>query len=107
MHHLVLIALIAFAVAIVLGLAVVGIQGLSAWRAFRSFKRKTGELLDDTASKIAGIEVRTANASRRAAELDRARAQLQGSLAQARVLSQGAGEVAAAFRRVRGFMPSK
>jgi hypothetical protein len=103
----VLIALIVFAVAGVGGLLLAALQGLAAWRAFRSFKRSTDVLAAETTARLAGVELRTAAAAERAAELDRARGRLQGSLASAAVLGTAAGEVAAAYRRVRGFMPSK
>ena len=107
MQSFVLVSLIVFAVATVGGLAVAGFQGLAAWRAFRSFKRNTDVLAAETTARLGGIEIRTAAAAERAAELDRARARLQSSLASAAVVSQGAGEVIAAYRRWRGFMPSK
>jgi hypothetical protein len=106
-HHLVLISLIVFALATVGGLAFAGIGGLGAWRAFRSFRRSTNALVAETTARLAGIEIRTAAASERAAELERARARLQVTLARASVLSEAAGEVLAAFRRVRGLIPSK
>jgi hypothetical protein len=107
MDHLVLISLIVFVAAPVAGLALAGVQGLGAWRAFRSFKRSTGVLVGETTARLAGIELRTEAAARRAAELDRARERLQASLAGAAVLSEGAGEAFAAFRRVRRLLPSK
>jgi hypothetical protein len=107
MDRLVLIALIVFVVAAVGGLLVAGLQGFGAWRAFRSFKRSTDVLTAETTARLAGVELRTAAAAERAAELDRARGRLQGSLANAAVLSAAAGEVVSAYRRVRGFMPSK
>lgn len=107
MNKLVLIALIVFAVALVGGLLLAGLQGLGAWRAFRSFKRSTDVLTAETTARLAGVELRTAAAARRAAELERARARLQATLAKAAVLSTAAGEIAAAYRRVRGFIPSK
>jgi hypothetical protein len=106
-HHLVLISLIVFVAATVVGLVVAGLQGLGAWRAFRSFKRSTDVLVAQTTARLAGIELRTAAAAKRAAELDRAREQLQASLASAAVLSDGAREVTAALRLVRGVVPSK
>jgi hypothetical protein len=105
--NLVLIALIVFVVATVGGLIVVGLRGLGAWRAFRSFKRSTDALVGETTARLAGVELRTAAAAERAADLDRARARLQESLATASVVSGGAREVLAMLRLVRGFMPSK
>jgi hypothetical protein len=107
MQHAVLIALIVFVAALIGGLALVGVRGLAAWRAFRSFKRSTDVLVGETTARLAGIELRTAAMAERAAELDRARARLQESLATAAVLFGGAGEVVTALRLVRGFMPSK
>jgi hypothetical protein len=106
-HHLVLVSLIVFAVATVVGLAIVGVRGLVAWRAFRSFKRSTGELVAETNAKLVAAERRTAAVSERVAEIDRARERLQASLATAAVLSEAAGEVLAAYRRMRGVIPSK
>jgi hypothetical protein len=103
----VLISLIVFVAATVVGFVVAGLQGLGAWRAFRSFRRSTDVLVAQTTARLAGIELRTAAAAERAAELDRAREQLQASLASAAVLSDGAREVAAALRLVRGLVPSK
>jgi hypothetical protein len=103
----VLIALIVFALAAVGGLLVAGLQGLSAWRAFRSFKRSTDVLTAETTARLAGVEIRTAVAARRAAELEGSWGRLQGSLASAGVLSAAASEVVSAYRRVRGVMPSK
>jgi hypothetical protein len=107
MNGLVLAALIVFAVATVGGLIFAAVQGFGAWRAFRGFKRAAEPLFAVIGTEAAGMEARTAAMSRRVDEFERAREQLERTLAEARVAAEAGSEAAAFFKRVRGFMPSK
>lgn len=105
MHHLVALSLIVFAVAVVSGLAVAGVRGLSAWRAYKGFRRTTADGMLATASRIEQLEARTAGSAGRAARLAEAQAHLQQSLAEAGVIREAAKEVQALVERIRLVAP--
>jgi hypothetical protein len=101
---------IALAVA---GLAVVGsaafaaVRGLRAWHTFRRFRRRVLEGVEDVTRRVAGIERRLGAANASAARLQRAQAELQESLATARVLSAALADVRATVSRITGLVPGK
>ena len=96
------------AIACVLGSAgFAAARGLRAWRVFRRFRRRTSDGLTDAMRRVASIESRMASAGASAARLQRAQADLQESLATARVLSAALAEVRATVNRVTGLVPSK
>ena len=101
MDHLVTVSLIIFAVAVVLGLVLAGVRGLAAWRALKSFKRTTAEVMLTTTVLLERLEARTSGAAGRAARLSEAQAQLRQSLSVAAVLGEGASEVWSLVNRVR------
>ena len=107
MNQVVLWSLIVSVVAVAGGVALASVRGFAAWRAFRGFRRVSEPALADTATKIAGIEVRTAAATVQVERLERARAQLTQTLATASVLSQASGETWGVIQRVRSLMPHK
>jgi hypothetical protein len=107
MSHVVLLALIVAVVAVLGGFALASVRGFVAWRAFRGFQRVSEPALTDTATKIAGIEVRTAAATVQVEHLERARAQLTESLATLSVLSRAASEAWKVVQSVRTVMPHK
>jgi hypothetical protein len=82
-------------------------RGLRAWRAFRRVRRRISESLTDVMHRVAWIEGRLTSAGASAARLQRAQADLQESLATARVLSAALAEVRATVNRVTGLVPSK
>ena len=82
-------------------------RGLTAWRAFRRLRRHAFDGLGDVSRRVTGVERRLATAGKSAARLDRARAELQDSLATAAVLASAFGEARAVVSRVTGFMPRK
>jgi hypothetical protein len=82
-------------------------RGLRAWRTFRRFRRRSTESLADVMRRVARIEERMTSAGASAARLQRAQADLQESLATARVLSAALAEVRATVNRVTGLVPSK
>jgi hypothetical protein len=96
-------ALAVFVVATAAGLAVAVTTGLDAWRTFRMFRRGLGRGLGDVLRDVAAVEGRLSQAGESAARLDRARAQLQESLAVASVLAASAGDARAGLR-VLGFL---
>jgi hypothetical protein len=106
-HHVVLIALLVFAVAVAAGLVAATVQGLAAWRAFRRFRRTTGSRLAETVTAIGRLEARAASAGESLARLDRARKTLQKSLALLSVMTGGTREAWSLVGLVRGFMPRK
>jgi hypothetical protein len=82
-------------------------RGLAAWRAFRRLRRRVFDGLAEVSRKVAGIERRLDTAGETAARLDRARDELQDSLASAAVLASAFGETRALVGRVTGVMPRK
>ena len=82
-------------------------RALAAWRAFRRLRRHVTDGLGDVSRRVTGIERRLSTAGEGAARLDRARAELQESLATAAVLAGAFGEARAVVGRVTGLMPRK
>jgi hypothetical protein len=80
-------------------------RGLTAWRAFRRLRRKVFDGLSDVSHRVTRIERRLATAGESAARFDRARSELQDSLATAAVLAAALGEARAVVGRVTGLMP--
>ena len=95
------------------GLAVIGsaafavARGLRAWRTFRRFRRRVFEGLEDVARRVTGIERRLGAANASAARLQRAQAELQESVATARVLAAAVADVRATVSRITGLVPGK
>jgi len=95
------------------GLAVIGsatfavARALRAWRTFRRFRRRVFEGLEDVTRRVAVIERRLGAANAGAARLQRAQAELQASLATARVLSAALADVRATVGYVTGLVPRK
>ena len=107
MHHLLLLSLIFFAVALVAGLALAAWHGWVAWRTLRRFQQTTGPSMLDVERRVSQLEERMAGVASGTERIDTARAQLEESLAAAKVIAGGAREVWATFRLVRSFVPSK
>lgn len=82
-------------------------RGLAAWRGFRRLRGRIFDGLGDVSRRVAGIERRLSTAGETAARLDRARCELQDSLATAAVLNSAFGEARAVVGRVTGLMPRK
>jgi hypothetical protein len=95
------IALVVFGAAVLGGLSAAAVEGLAAWRAFRRFRNGTGMALLEMTRRLAEAEARLAGAATKAAELDRARVQLQASLSTAAVLASAAGEAWEIYGRTR------
>jgi hypothetical protein len=106
-HHLVLFSLIFFAVALVAGLALAGWRGFVVWRTLRRFQRTTEVSMLQAATLVSQLELRTAGLASRASRIDVARAQLEGSVAGAKVIAGGARELGTMVRLVRAFVPTK
>jgi L-alanine-DL-glutamate epimerase-like enolase superfamily enzyme len=92
-------------VAVVAGPVFAGARGLRAWRDFRRFRRRALEPLVGLTERLETTERRLAAAGATAVRLDGARASLERSLAQARVLADAAGEARVLVDQVRGFAP--
>ncbi len=107
MSTVVWISLAVFCVAVAGGIAVATVRGLAAWRAFRGSRRRLEEALLEATRRLAQAEERVAGAAAKAAELERARARLQESLALAAMLTSVAGEVWEFADRVSGAVPRK
>lgn len=82
-------------------------RGLAAWRAVRGLRRRVFDGLGDVSRRVTGVERRLATAGETAVRLDRARGELQESLATAAVLSAAFGEARAVVGRVTGLVPRK
>jgi hypothetical protein len=105
-HDLVALSLLVLALAVVSGLVAVAVTGLGAWRALKSFKRTTAEGLLATAALLEQLEARTGRSAERAARLEGAQASLGRSLAEAAVIGEAAGEIAAFAERARLTIPT-
>jgi hypothetical protein len=82
--------------AVVIASAVFAVaRALKAWRAFRRFRRRVFEGLEDVTRRVAAIEQRVNAANASAVRLQRAQAELQDSLAAARVLAAAVADVRA------------
>jgi hypothetical protein len=82
-------------------------RGLTAWRAFRRLRRRVFDGLSEVSRRVTGIERRLATAGESGARLDRARTELQDSLASASVLAAAFGEARTVVGRVTGLVPRK
>ena len=94
-----------FLVAVIAGAVVAGVRGLAAYRGMRSFQRRLNVAVAETQRLIDGIEPRVAKATATAARLEEARAQLERSVATAKVLADAFGEALALVKRVTAFVP--
>jgi hypothetical protein len=106
-HHLLLGSLIFFVVALVAGLALAAWRGWVAWRTLRRFQRMTGPSMLEVERRVSQLELRAAGITAATERIDTARAQLEESLAAAKVIGGGAREIWATFRLVRGLVPTK
>ena len=101
------VALAVGGAAVLASLAFALTRALRTWRAFRRFRRRCFEGLEEQSRRIAGIERRLDAAAGSAARLARAQAELAESLATARILSDAFAEVRATIARVTGLVPGK
>ncbi len=92
-----------FVAALAAGLTSAALNGFRAWRAFRHARRALGRGVDGLMHGIAAAESRLGRAEDAAARLERARRQLQKSLAAGAVIAAAAGDARAALR-VLGFL---
>jgi hypothetical protein len=96
-----LIALIVFAVAVIAGLVLAGIRGLDLRRAFKRFRKTVLAGMDDLNRRAAVLQRRADALPAKAQRLEDARASLEHSIAEARVIAGAFGEVAAVYRAAR------
>jgi hypothetical protein len=89
------------------GLGLAAVRGLAAWRSFRRFRRRFRDAMSGLPHRIETTERRLALAGETAARLDRARAELERSLATARVLADAASEAKDLVDRLPGFVPRR
>jgi hypothetical protein len=83
------------------------VRGFEAWRSFRRLRRRLRDGLAGMTQRFAVTEQRLAHAGETAQRLDRARTELEQSLATARVLADAAGEAKDLVDRLRGFAPRR
>ena len=94
--------------AVVLAALVVAVtSGLGAWRTCRRLRSRVVDGQAELSRGVAAIERRMGAANESAIRLQRAQAELQESVAAARVLSGAVGEVRATVGRLTGLVPSK
>jgi hypothetical protein len=98
----VLIGLIVFLVAALLGLALALVRGLAAWRAYRGFRRTALVGMNDLNRRLTALQVRADALPRKGERLAEAREALEESIAEARVIADAFDEAAAALQAVRG-----
>ncbi len=107
MHVLVLVAIAVFVVAIVAGLAVVGLRALALWRAARTFQKRLTAEIDAATARAAEIEQRLAAPASGAGELETASRRLQQSLGDLLILARAFSGAWAVVGRARAVLPSK
>jgi hypothetical protein len=107
MPTVVLTALIVFVVATGAGLAVAAREGLQAWRSLKRLRQSVQRGLHEVTAQLAALERRSAQLPEKLARFDAARASLDESLAEARIVARGAGEFTALIHGVRSFIPSR
>lgn len=107
MSTLVLVSLIVFAAALLIGLGLAGWHGLRAWRTFKAFRRTVLGRMEELNALLAGLEARTAALPEQSARFARAQRELAVSMAQMQVLAEGAGEVAALVNKLRLITPTR
>jgi crotonobetainyl-CoA:carnitine CoA-transferase CaiB-like acyl-CoA transferase len=81
-------------------------RGLAAWRTFRHSRDRLSGGIDEMNRRVEAMEQRMTTANEAAARLERAQAELQESLAAARLLADAAAEVRGTVRRALGLLPS-
>jgi len=96
-----------FVVALVGGLCIAGVRGLETWRVFRRFRRRFGDGTAGMLTRLETLERRMARASATGERLDGAMAELNRSLAKARVLTGAAGETKELVDRMRGLVSGR
>ena len=92
-------------VAIVGGLAYVGVQAWRAWLAFTSFAAGGAAGMEALAERVARTTVKADRVTQKLDELQRAIARLERSTARGRVLVDAMGEALAVVRSVLAFVP--
>jgi hypothetical protein len=98
------IALAVFVVAVVAGIAVAAVRGLALWRTFKRFRRTVLAGAEEMNRRVALLQRRADSLPAKAERLDEARASLEHSLAEVRVITGAFGEVAAVFHAARTFV---
>jgi hypothetical protein len=95
------IALVVFFVAVAAGLAVAGVRGLALWRTFKGFRRTVFAGMDDLNRRVAVLQRRADALPAKAERVEQARASLQQSVSEVRVIAEAFGEAAAKVRAAR------
>ncbi len=101
MSTYVVIGLVVFFVAPVAGIALAAVRGLAAWRALKRFRRTVLAGMDELNRRVVALEKRADTLPANAERLEEARASLEQSLAEARVIANAFGEAAAMVRAAR------
>ena len=95
------IALVVFFVAVLAGVAVAAVRGLALWRAFKGFRRTVLAGMDDLNRRVAALQRRADALPVKVERFDEARASLQQSVAEVRVIADAFGEATAKVRAAR------
>ena len=101
MSTYVVIGLVVFFVALVAGIALAAVRGLVAWRALKRFRRTVLAGMDELNRRVVALQKRADTLPAKAERLEEARASLEQSLAEARVIANAFGEAAAMVRAAR------
>ena len=101
MSTYVVIGLVVFFVALVAGIALAAVRGLVAWRALKRFRRTVLAGMDELNRRVNVLQKRADALPAKAERLEEARASLEQSLAEARVIANAFGEAAAMVRAAR------
>ena len=101
MSTYVVIGLVVFFVALGAGIALAAVRGLAAWRALKRFRRTVLAGMDELNRRVVALQKRADTLPAKAERLEEARASLEQSLAEARVIANAFGEAAAMVRAAR------
>ena len=101
MSTYVVIGLVVFFVAPVAGIALAAVRGLVAWRELKRFRRTVLAGMDGLNRRVSVLQKRADALPANAERLGEARASLEQSLAEARVIANAFGEAAAMVRAAR------
>ena len=83
------------------------VRGLSAWRTFKSFSRRSSAALDEVTTAAGAAEAHAVRLGEGSERLTSAVQRLQQSLAELSLLRAAAAEARAPIARARGAVPRK
>ena len=107
LHPLILVSLLVFVAALVVGVVVLAARAWTLWRTFRRFRRILERSVSDTNATLERVSVRVADAGEHAKQLVGAQERLRTTLTEAQILARAAAAAWHPLAQVRAFLPSK